>query len=177
MHGKRRLLLMGPALLGALALGPAVPSQAMAVPGPVQPAGTGTMVNLTTVLTSTSEKPGKRYRAGRRDGFADGRGDCKAGRPHDLNISGSGNYARGFRDGYNEGYHSCTQPKPKPSTTTTTTPPGGGGGGGSGGPGGGSGGGSGGSGGAGGGGGSGGSGGAGGGGGGSGGGSGGSGTR
>ncbi|MFD1939931.1 MULTISPECIES: hypothetical protein [Nonomuraea] len=70
--------------------------------------------------TGLEPKP-KQYRKGRNAGFADGRADCKSGRPYDLNISGSGAFYRGFRDGYNSGFHSCQ--RPSPSKPPTTKPP------------------------------------------------------
>ncbi|MEO3807015.1 hypothetical protein [Nonomuraea sp. B1E8] len=133
-RSKAGVLLLSPALIAALAVEPAVASDASAV----SIAQNLTATTSTTMHSATEElaqpprrrAKRRRYNAGRRDGFVDGRADCRAGRDHDLQMSGSGAYRRGFRDGYNEGFTSCTRPKPTP--TPTTPAPGGGGGGGGG---------------------------------------------
>ncbi|TDD15300.1 hypothetical protein [Nonomuraea diastatica] len=130
-RSKAGVLLLSPALIAALAVEPAVASDvsAASIVQNLTATTSTTMHSATEELAQPPRRRAKRrrYNQGRRDGFADGRNDCRSGRSHDLQTSGSGAYRRGFRDGYNEGFHSCTRPTPTPSPTTPA--PGGGGGG------------------------------------------------
>ncbi|MEV0147625.1 MULTISPECIES: hypothetical protein [unclassified Nonomuraea] len=114
MRTRRVMMLAAPALLGALAFGPAAASPASAsastaeASAPVVQTATGTL----------SEKPGKkwkkRYNRGHDSGFTEGRSDCRNNKPFDLNSTGSGAWNKGFRDGYMSGFHSCTPKKEEP---------------------------------------------------------------
>ncbi|MEU4543151.1 hypothetical protein [Nonomuraea dietziae] len=112
MPGTRRLL-VGSALLTALAFGPVAAVQASTVTQGAAGFGTTAVAQAgsetTTVTTALPPKPKKKkqYNKGYNAGFTDGRADCKAKKPHDLNLQGSSAWWNGFRDGYNSGFHSC----------------------------------------------------------------------
>ncbi|MEV0200308.1 DUF4148 domain-containing protein [Nonomuraea sp. NPDC050691] len=114
MRTRRVMMLASPALLGALAFGPAVESPASASTGTTE---TSAQV-VQTATGSLSVAPGKRwkrrYNRGHDAGFSDGRSDCKNNKPYDLNFTGSGPFHKGYRDGYNSGFHSCTPKKEEP---------------------------------------------------------------
>ncbi|MEV4110948.1 hypothetical protein [Nonomuraea sp. NPDC049695] len=104
MRINKSLMLAGPALLAAVALGPVTASATQAFAD----------TTATSVQTSTHAAPvppkdrQKQYNRGRNSGFTEGRADCRANKPYNLQRTGGGYYQRGFMDGYNEGFHSCT---------------------------------------------------------------------
>ncbi|MEV0234452.1 hypothetical protein [Nonomuraea sp. NPDC050786] len=105
MRIKKSLMLATPALLAAVTLGPVTASTSQALAD----------TTATSVQTSTHAAPAppkdrqKQYNRGRNSGYMEGRADCRANNPYSLQrTSGGGYYQRGFMDGYNEGFHSCT---------------------------------------------------------------------
>ncbi|MDR8414705.1 hypothetical protein MTP10_39015 [Nonomuraea sp. 3-1Str] len=109
MRTRRVMMLAAPALLGALAFGPAAASPATASAGTAKAAVVQAGITVNTVAVAPPGK--KRYNKGYSKGFSDGRFDCKGGQPFDLNFTGSDPFSMGYRNGYISGFHSCTPPK------------------------------------------------------------------
>ncbi|MET7466687.1 hypothetical protein [Nonomuraea sp. NPDC005501] len=114
MRTRRVMMLAAPALLGALAFGPAAESPASASAGTAE----ASAPIVQTATAPLSANPGKRwkrrYNKGHDVGFSDGRSDCKNNKPFDLNFTGSGPWNKGYHDGYMSGFHSCTPKPPAP---------------------------------------------------------------
>ncbi|MDR8415074.1 hypothetical protein MTP10_40885 [Nonomuraea sp. 3-1Str] len=107
MHGKVRLLALGPALLAALALPPTA-SHASSALDSAKAATTAT----SNVLHAAKPKPKhseswwRGYAAGQRQGLRDGRMDCRKKKSNrSFNAS---DYWQGWAAGYRVGYaHFC----------------------------------------------------------------------
>lgn len=124
MRGKRRLTLLGPALLAVVALGPAVAAEASTAPGSANTTTAGALENAASTTAFSIKPPKKKqYNKGYQMGFSEGRADCRNKRPYDLNSQGGGAFNNGYRDGYNSGFHSCTPGAPSPTAPTTPTTP------------------------------------------------------
>lgn len=102
MYGKRQLMVLGPALLAALAFGPASFSPASATPDPEPGVAASTAQKEAVTDASTSTEDPRDYWRGYRDGYRAAAQDCRrrarsyAGPPND--------YDRGWLDGYDAGY-------------------------------------------------------------------------
>ncbi|MFF3439677.1 hypothetical protein [Streptosporangium sp. NPDC002721] len=103
MDGKRQLIVLGPALLAALALGSVSFSSASATPDPEQTVTTSTPKKAAVDPSpSTSAEDPRGYWQGYRDGYRAAAQDCRrrarsfAGPPSD--------YDRGWLDGFDSGF-------------------------------------------------------------------------
>ncbi|WP_326643675.1 hypothetical protein OG884_07980 [Streptosporangium sp. NBC_01755] len=108
MYGKRQLMVLGPALLAALTLGPASISHASATPDPTPPAASAQQSKPTTDLAPPARDPRGGYWNGYRDGYRAAGQDCsrpraKAGELPGLALRIS-DYDRGWLDGYDDGH-------------------------------------------------------------------------
>ncbi|MEV4243142.1 hypothetical protein AB0J63_06985 [Streptosporangium canum] len=122
MRGKRRLTLLGPALLAVVALGPAVAAEASTAPGSANTTTAGALENAASTTAFSIKPPKKQYNKGYQMGFSEGRADCRNRKPYDLNSQGGGAFNNGYRDGYNSGFHSCTPGAPSPTAPMTPAP-------------------------------------------------------
>ncbi|MEU8384118.1 hypothetical protein [Streptosporangium sp. NPDC048865] len=102
MYGKRQLMVLGPALLAALAFGPGSFSPASAEPDPEQAAAVSAPQKEAATDPGTRTEDPRDYWRGYRDGYRAAAQDCRrrsrsyAGPPRD--------YDRGWLDGYDAGY-------------------------------------------------------------------------
>ncbi|SFL02454.1 hypothetical protein SAMN05216275_14821 [Streptosporangium canum] len=107
MDSKRRLTLIGSALLAASALGAATISPASAAPAPVRATGTHVPHSPTagadpTMGPESGDKP-EAYRKAYRKGYKDAGEDCGKGK--DFSYDASADWDRkGWVDGYNAGH-------------------------------------------------------------------------
>lgn len=112
MPGMRRLAVLTPALLAALAVGPTGTSQAAAAPGCAK----GVTVSTVQEAAKTGTAQPRRcrrghdraqyqrgYRDGFRQGFRDGRHDCRKRTPRYFHRTGDC-YTFGWIAGYERGY-------------------------------------------------------------------------
>ncbi|MFF5107955.1 hypothetical protein [Streptosporangium sp. NPDC000509] len=121
MYGKRQLMVIGPTLLAALALGPVSFSHASPAPDPEQAVTVNTAQNETTTAPITSaetsdsadlmesgesgesaEDPSDYWR-GYRNGYRTAAQDCRRTMPRSY-AGPPSDYDRGWLDGYDAGY-------------------------------------------------------------------------
>ncbi|MEO3872785.1 hypothetical protein ABGB18_28560 [Nonomuraea sp. B12E4] len=120
------VVLAGPALITAFFVGPVAGTPASAAQDFTRTSMTDAQDSAPIVAAPPKKKKKakekqqareQQYNRGHNAGFNDGRADCKANRAHDLQYTGGGDFKRGFTEGYNAGFHSCTRPAgtmPKP---------------------------------------------------------------
>jgi hypothetical protein len=107
MYGKQQLMVLGPALLAVLALGPASISHASDTPNPTPSVAASAPHNEATTKTSVpdDQPPYWGYWQGYRDGYRAAGQDCRRRIMHsfrgDRRMSA---YDRGWIAGYNAGY-------------------------------------------------------------------------
>lgn len=103
MYGKRQLMVLGPALLAALALGPVSFSHAAPAPDPEQAVTTGASQSETMMDPAPSAEDPRDYWRGYRNGYRAAAQDRR--RPRTRSYAGPpSDYDRGFLDGYDAGY-------------------------------------------------------------------------
>jgi|GEM_PF-4388899 len=114
MYGKRQLMVIGPALLAALALGPVSFSYASPAPDPEQavtvntaqdeiPTAPITSADSAESMDSTDSAEDPRdYWRGYRDGYRAAAQDCR--RTRSRSYVRPSDYDRGWLDGYDAGY-------------------------------------------------------------------------
>lgn len=107
MDSKRRLTLIGSALLAAFALGPATISPASAAPASAQAVGAHVPLGLTagadpTTGPETGDKPEAYWKAYRK-GYNDAGEDCDMGKNFSYDASADWD-RKGWVDGYNAGH-------------------------------------------------------------------------
>ncbi|MFJ2033236.1 hypothetical protein [Streptosporangium sp. NPDC087985] len=109
MYGRRKLMVLGPALLATLALGPASISYASTTssPEPAAAAATTPQSGAASDTTAPIREP-KGYWNGYRDGYRAAGQDCSI---HAMNTPQAlgkalqmSDYDRGWLDGYDDGY-------------------------------------------------------------------------
>lgn len=103
MYGKRQLMMLGPALLAALALGPVSFSHASATPDPEPGVTTSTPQKGAATDPSTSAEDPRDYWRGYRDGYRTAGRDCRRSRSRSY-AGPPSDYDRGWLDGYDAGY-------------------------------------------------------------------------
>lgn len=103
MYGKRQLMVLGPALLAALALGQVSFSSASATPDPERAASASVPMKGAVTDPNTSAEDPRDYWRGYRDGYRAAGQDCRRSRARSY-IGPPSDYDRGFLDGYDAGY-------------------------------------------------------------------------
>ncbi|MGJ6961568.1 hypothetical protein ACSDR0_06610 [Streptosporangium sp. G11] len=102
MYGKRQLMVLGPAILAALALGPVSLSHASPAPDPEQAVTASIPQDKAMMDPTTSAEDPRDYWRGYRDGYRAAAQDCRRSRTRSYGPPSD--YDRGWLDGYDAGY-------------------------------------------------------------------------